>query len=313
MDIERFLNLPIEQVAQFVRNAGPKVCVFPINGTRRWFLLEYPPERWGGRNFLNAYHQLSVERQLDLYRMFFNHGIDTLMMPLLGPDLMERGPAYQQVILGALVEMATEPVFLNFYEEYGVRVRFYGDYRKHLGCTPFAYACDAFDRLAEKTAHNDRFRLFYGLFAHDATETTAALSVRFYQEHGVLPDKRKLIEMYYGEFISPVSLFIGFDKFSAFDMPLVSSGSEDLYFTVSPSFSLNENQLRSILYDHLFTRRVEEQDYEMLTPEAVEWMRSFYQTNQDVVLGVGVIRDGIWYPLTGKSSISPALEARAGG
>ena len=45
LDREKFINLPVDEVAKIVRGDRPKTCVFPFNGTRRWFLLEY------GRNF----------------------------------------------------------------------------------------------------------------------------------------------------------------------------------------------------------------------------------------------------------------------
>lgn len=298
MDINQFINLPLDKVAQIVRSSGAKVCVFPINGTRRWFLLEYPPETWGERDFLTAYHEISIARQLEIYRLFFDHGIHTLMMPLFGPDLMERGSEYVGVIVSALAELASDPVFLDFYQKYGVRVRFYGDYRRYFKDTPHAWVCDLFDQVSETTRHNDSHRLLYGIFGHDATETVAELSVQYYQQHHSLPDKRKIVEMYYGEYVEPVDFFIGFDRFSAFDMPLVATGTEDLYFTASPSFYLSQEQLRRILFDHLFSRKAEEQEYQFLQPEAVQRMRDFYQCNRDCTFGVGVVRDGFWYPLT---------------
>ncbi len=299
MQMEQFLSLPVNAVAQIVRAAGPKVCVFPVNGTRRWFLLECPPETWQGKDFLSAYHEMSVRRQFEIYRLFFDHGIDTLVMPLFGPDLLERGPEYAEAMVNALAEVASGPAFLDFYRQNGIRVRFYGDYRKYFQNTPYAWAADVFDQVSELTAGHNRCRLLYGVFGHDAAETVAELSVQHHAQHHSLPDKRKLVELYYGEYIPPVNLFIGFDRFSAFDMPLISTGNEDLYFTVSPSFYITEKQLRQILFDHLFARRIEEQDYEQLIPPAVARMRQFYQRNQDRTLGVGCVRDGFWYPQTG--------------
>lgn len=298
MDVEQFVSLPVQDIAQYMQSAGPKVCVFPINGTRRWFLLEHPPETWEGKDFLTAYHQCSVQRQLQLYRLFFEHGIDTLLMPLFGPDLLDRGPEYVQVMAAALQELAAGPVFLDFYRQYGVRVHFYGDHRKYLGNTPYAGLSDVFDTINRETAGHNRFHLYYGVFAHDATETVAELGVGYFQKYGSLPDKRQLVTMYYGEYVPPVSLFIGFDRFSAFDMPLIATGSEDLYFTVSPSFYMTEGQLRRILYDHLFARRVAEQDYEQLSTAAVKRMADFYRLNGERTLGLGEIRDGFWYPTT---------------
>ncbi len=297
MKYETFLKIPREEAAHLTRAGGPVVCVFPINGTRRWFLLEYPPAMWGEDDFLTAYLKASLRRQIDLLRLFFEHGIDTLMMPVFGPDLLARGPGYFRAAVTTMKQLAADPTFRNFYQTYGVRVRFYGDYRRSLISTPGEELVDVFEQTTQETVRNDRCRLLYGVFGNDAAETIGEIAVRYYQEHHRLPDKRTLVERYYGEVIPPVSLFIGFDKFSAFDMPLVATGNEDLYFTVSPSPYLTEQQLRAILYDHLFARRVEEPDYETLPKESIERMRAFYQLNQERTLGVGFVRDGFWYPL----------------
>lgn len=298
MELESFLRLSTVEAAGLVRSGDPVVCAFPINGTRRWFLLEYPPETWQGEDFLTAYLQASVRRQVDLFHLFFDHGIDTLMMPLFGPDLLERGPGYMAMAAAALRQLCEDPIFLNCYREKGLRVHFYGDYRRFLMDTPYAALSDLFDQLSRATEGNRRGRLLFGVFGNDPTERIAEISVEFFRKHQRLPVKRELVAAYFGEEVPPVSLFIGFDRFSAFDMPLIATGSEDLYFTVSPSPYLSEQQLRAILYDHLYARRAVEPDYEALSPEAVQRMREFYADNQDHTLGVGVVRDGFWYPLS---------------
>jgi tuberculosinol/isotuberculosinol synthase len=153
-----------------------------------------------------------------------------------------------------------------------------------------------FDQATAQTMHNDRCRLFFGVFANNATGTAADLAVRYYSEHSRVPDERQLIEMYYGEYVGPASLFIGFDKFSVFDMPLIATDNTDLYFTISPSLYLTQQELRAILYDHIYTRRVPEPSYEDLSTEAVDRMKAFYHANAGNVFGLGALRDGIWYP-----------------
>ncbi len=298
MDASTFQNLPPEEVARLVRESGPKVCVFPVNGTRRWFMLEHASaglER--EENLAAAYVDVITRRHVELYQLFFDHGVTTLLTPAFGPDLIERGEEYMQMAADGWRRLFTHPDFLDFFRTYQVRVRFYGDYRKFLGRTPYAYLSELFDELTAKTLAYDQRRLFFGVFAHDATETIVELGVRYHAQQGQLPDKRTLIDLYYGEYVEPVDLFIGFDKFSAFDMPLVSTGSEDLYFTISPSPYLTAEQLRSILYDHLYARRGEEPDYSVMTPAAQNQMRNFYQLNCGRTQGIGVNRDGIWYPL----------------
>jgi tuberculosinol/isotuberculosinol synthase len=307
LEIAKFLTLSTPEVAAIVSGRGPLVCAFPINGTRRWFLLEHPPQTWGNANFLAAYLEASLRRQIELFHLFFDHGIHTLMMPLFGPDLLGRGEGYLAMAAAALRRLVEDPIFLDFYQAYGARVRFYGDYRRYLQDTPHAQICELFDRISRETAHNQRCRLLFGVFAHDAAETVAEISVRYFLAHGHAPGKRALVELYYGEEVSPVDLFIGYDRFSAFDMPLVATGSEDLYFTASPSPYLSDRQLRCILYDHLYARQSAEPDYESLPEGAVERMRAFYQANQGHTQGVGTVRDGFWYPLP-QVTLPPGFE-----
>jgi len=234
-------------------------------------------------------------------------GVDTLLMPMFGTELLGRGEAYVRMAAEGLERLATGPDYRAFYEAWGVRVRFYGDYRARLAGTPFAGLADVLDEAAARTAHHDRCRLFYGVFADDAAETIARLGIRHFQAHGVAPTRDDLIRLYYGEIVPPVSLFVGFGPFSAFDMPLLATGAEDLYFTVSPSPYLTERQLRDILYDHLVARRESQEDYAAFKPEDWAQMRAFYRANHERTLGVGVRhqRGGYWIPL-------PQVEIPAG-
>lgn len=290
-----FQNLSTEKVAQLVREAGPKVCVFPINGTRRWFRLEYPEE--AKADSPETYFQIAGRQHIKLYKLFFDHGIDTLLTPIFGPELLARGKEYEQIMVPALLWFAQNQDFLHFYDTYDVRVRIYGDAQHYLQNTIYAPALDAYEEIARRTISNQSHRLFFGVCAHDATETVAKIGLRFHQEYGRLPNKQEIIETYYGEYVEPVDFFIGFDRPTVFDMPLIATGDEDLYFTISPSPYLSVCTLRAILYDHLYTRRVDESSYAKLSPEDWDWLRSFYQINQTQVLGIGTKRNGVWYPL----------------
>jgi hypothetical protein len=283
-------------VARLVRAAGPKVCVFPVNGTRRWFMLEHAAEAEEG--FAASYLATMVRRHIELYRLLFEHGLDTLLTPIFGPDIMARGEDYVRMATEGLTRLATQREFLEFYEQYRVRVRFYGDYVKFFETTPYAHLSDLFDAATARTLAHDRHRLFFGLFAHDATETVAELAVRYHAEHGRVPDKGALVEMYYGESVGAVDLFIGFDRFCTFDMPLVATGDKDLYFTVSPSPYLTQRQLRDILYDHLYARREGDPDYAAMQPDDWAVMKGFYRANLGRTLGVGARqkRGDFWYP-----------------
>ena len=294
ISLEQFLQLPVEEVARVVRSRGRKVCVFPFNGTRRWFLLEY------GRDFegdaAQNYVELTTQGYVDTYKLVFSHGIDTIVAPVFGGEILNRGEEYMREIGANMSLLATHPAFLEFYATYGIRVHFYGDYRKKLSETPYAHICDVFDGITQKTAWNNRLRLFYGVWGDEATETIAELSVEHFRKTGKIPSRRELIEQYYGEYIEKADIFIGFEKFNVFDYPMLSWGEESLYFTVAPSLYLSERQFREILYDYVYLRPVQDPDYFTMPEENFESMREFYKANRDITFGVGEMRGGIWYP-----------------
>jgi tuberculosinol/isotuberculosinol synthase len=267
---ERFLQLPTAEVAALVRSTGHKVCVFPVNGTRRWFMLEHG-DRIGG-DFFEAYMDFSIQNHVELCARLFDHGIETILAPVFGRELMQRG------------------------DEYTKRVGIYGDYRDVLTGTPYEYALKSIYAVTEATRQNSGFRLFFGVFADEVTETIARLSVEHYLAQGAVPDKQTLIQKYYGEDLPNVSLFIGFDKFSVFDMPLLSTGEEDLYFSISPSPYMTERQLRAILYDHIYVRPTPELDYTKLTGDELAWLRNYYRDHKDYAFGVGKLKFNLWFP-----------------
>jgi adenosine tuberculosinyltransferase len=297
---EHFLELSTEEVAALVRASGQKVCVFPVNGTRRWFILEHADQI--KNDFFEAYMHVSVRNHVDLCTMLFEHGIEIILAPVFGRELMRRGDEYtQRVGIDGLVRTATDKNYRQFFEQNDVRVRFYGDYRDVLTGTPYEYALSSMYEVTEVTKHNKTFRLFFGVFADEVTETISRLSVEHYLAQGSIPDKQALIRKYYGEELPPVSMFIGFDKFSVFDMPLLATGEEDLYFSLSPSPYMTQHQLRAILYDHLYIRPTAEPDYTKLTTEELDWLREYYRKNKDYAFGVGKSKFNLWIPERGSA------------
>jgi len=298
MDIsqEKFCNLSTEAAAALIRGAGPKVCVFPINNTRRWFALEHGAEQFDDP--YTAYMDITGKEHIRLYKLLFDHGLDTLINPVFGVELFRRGEDYMKKIgADGLEWLVSNPNFVNFYDEYQVRVRFYGDHRKILQGTPYAYLSDRFDEITRRTQHHNKYRLFFGVCGTDATESVAEFSVRHFQEIGNIPDREIIIAAYYGEYVTPADLFISSDKFWVFDYPLLSSGEEDLYYMVAPSLYLTEKQLREILYDHLYARQVDHPDYEGMSALSFADMKKFYEENREKTLGVGKMIDSVWYPI----------------
>jgi hypothetical protein len=79
-------------------------------------------------------------------------------------------------------------------------------------------------------------------------------------------------------------------------MPLLATGGEDYYFSVSPSPYMTVRQLRAILYDHLYIRREPEPDYTKLPAAELDELRAYYRANRDRALGVGKLKSNLWFP-----------------
>jgi tuberculosinol/isotuberculosinol synthase len=298
---ERFLELPTEEVAKLVKDTGEKVVVFPVNGTRRWFTLEHGEEI--GDDFFSAYMDASIQNHVHLCSMLFDHGIQIILAPVFGRELMRRGDEYtKRVGMDGLVRTATDETYRGFFEQYNVNVRFYGDYRDVLTGTEFEDTLGSLYEVMDATKNNKAFNLYFGVFADEVTETISRLSVEHYLAHGAVPDKSALIRKYYGKDLPPVSIFIGFDKFNIFDMPLLTTGEEDLYFSISPSPYMTEQQLRAILYDHIYVRTHPEPDYSKLEGNELTWLREYYRNNKDHAFGVGKLKYNLWFPEAGSSS-----------
>lgn len=293
VDLEQFLALPTSEVAEIVRDSGTKTCVFPFNGTRRWFLLEHGDSIQGDP--AKAYIEATTGGYIRLFKMLFDHGIETVIAPVFGSEILLRGEEYMTQIGASMGLLGEHPEFVSFYDQYHVRVQFYGDYRREFEGGQYQSILNMFDKVTAATASGKKHRLFYGVFASDATQSIAELSVRFFQENGRVPTRNELVEIYYGALIEKADLFIGFEKFSVFDYPMLNWGEENLYFTIAPSLYMTDVLLRKILYDCIFLRPLAEPDYSHMPKEQIDLMRKTYLQQKDNAFGVGVVRNGIWY------------------
>src|SRR6185503_17844865 len=132
-----------------------------------------------------------------------------------------------------------------------------------------------------RTLNHNKHRLLYGVFATEATQSVAELSVEYYRKHDRIPTRDELVRMYYGEELEKADLFIGFEKFAAFDYPLLQSGNESLYFTVAPSLYMTETLLRKILHDHIYQRPTVELDYDLMPDEQRTVLRDYYRLRHE--------------------------------
>lgn len=292
--LDEWLSWPVEDVAAWVSSRErPVVLGWPFNGTRRWYLL-YRREHPEASDYMTAL----ISHQAAGYRTAFAHGVGVILSPGFGAELLRRGPEYTRTALGGLLQLADDPIYQEMFAE-GVRLRFYGDYEELLDTPTFRPMLRACREITDATASGDGPLLMIGLFADAPYPTIARLSVEFADKHSRPPNRQELIEAYYGVPVPDLSLYLGFAQPALFDVPMVATGEEDLYATLTPSPHLTEAQLREILYDHLITRRTPDPDYETLSERAKDSLAEYNNLYSGETLGVGRIDPltGIWNPV----------------
>lgn len=112
---KEFLDLPLVSVAEIVRCRGPKVSVFPFDGTRRWFHLECNPQ-------YDDYQQAALRQSIRILKMLFEHGIETVISPIFSDDLLDRGDRYIVQALEGMALLANDEEILSFYKEHEVHI-----------------------------------------------------------------------------------------------------------------------------------------------------------------------------------------------
>lgn len=268
------------------------VLGWPYNGTRRWYMLR---RREG--LIREGYLRTLVRRQAEHHRLVFEHGVQVILAPSFGNETLKRGAEYTRAALKGLTLLAEDDLYQAMVAS-GVRIGFYGDYRGVLDTTEYRPVLQILDDLAERSAGGGGPLLLFGLFADDPHPELARLSVEFARRTGYPPSREQLIEEYYGHQVPDLSLYIGFERPEMFDVPLVATGLENLYFTLNPSPDLSETQLREILYDHFVTRRQPLPDYESLGEEALQQLAHQHEAHRETTVGTGELdrQSGLWRP-----------------
>jgi hypothetical protein len=302
VDRQQFEALPAAQVAALVHERRPGLSVgFPLNGSRRWYALHrlagtLPDAPESAGDPYTPYVETALQQQIRIHRMLYAHGVHTIVYPVFGGELLARGDAYNAAVLHALEHIALHPALRAFYDECDVQVRVYGDYARALPALGHAALLGRYARLMDETAAHRSCRLLYGLWAEDAADAAAQYSVDFFRRRGHAPSRGELVRSYYGTELGWLDAYIGFEKPTVFDVPLLLGPDTALYFTVAPSLGLSAQGLRAILYDLLYARAVDDPDTLLADPAQLRALGAYYGPRTDTIIGAGVVDPelGIW-------------------
>jgi hypothetical protein len=236
--VQEWFELDNQEIAWIVAQNVSTAAIY-LNGTRRWFLSQSKDWSEYGRIIGKAHRELS--------QMFFDHGIKTLLQPLLGYDLLQRGQEYVTVAVEhGLIELAA-PEYRHWYRQNEIKVNFYGNWSATLNKLGLSKLVKVLEGIIEETGQNIKHDLLFGIFADEGLDRIVKLAKNVERE-------QELIKLYYGQIVSPVDLVVGSGQPVIWDLPLLDINRANLYFIQAPTYCLTKEKLRQILYDHLYQR-----------------------------------------------------------
>lgn len=235
---QQWLALSDREVAGIV---GPQIStvVVYLNGTRRWFLNR--SKNWAD------YPKLTSIAQRTLSQHFYDHGIQTLIQPWLGYDLLDRGPEYLALVVEHGLARLASSTYRDWFHQGEIGVTFYGNWVEALSERGFVDVVRLLAGVVDETACYVKNKLVLGAFADEGLDNIVRLAKE-------VDTGEALIKKYYGQLIKPVDLIIGSGQPAIWDLPLLDVNKASLYFLQAPTFCLNPETLRRILYDHLYQR-----------------------------------------------------------
>jgi hypothetical protein len=260
--LQEWLLLADHKIAEIVAQRSSTGVIY-LNGTRRWFLNQ-------NKNWAD-YPKAAGLAQRQLSQLFYDHGFQTLLQPLLGYDLLGRGPDYLKLAVEhGLVELTSQD-YRDWYHQNEIQVTFYGNWSAALAALGFGEVVDQLFELIKETGHYTKHKLLWGVFADEGLSRVISMAK-------AVKRGEELLSRYYGQPVGPVDLIIGSGQPAIWDLPLLDINKASLYFLQAPTFCLDQETLRHILHDHLYQRRNDDEFQD--DGAGLEW-------NRFGVLGIG--------------------------
>lgn len=270
--LQEWLQLDNRKLAQIVAQKSPTAVVY-LNGTRRWFLSQH-------KNWADYARVMQVAQQ-EFSQLLYEHGLQTLIQPVFGYDLLTRGDDYFKLAVEQGLAQMLTPTYRAWYHQTEVGVNLYGNWRQVLSEKGLARLADGLaDLITESAVYTSR-RLFLGVFADRYLDNITALAK-------TVDTGEALLQAYYGQPVGPVNLIIGSGQPAIWDVPLLDINKASLYFLQAPTFCLEQVTLRRILYDCIYERVNDDELYDHLTPQT--WLNC-------KVLGIGQQTSKGWIAL----------------
>jgi hypothetical protein len=298
-----FLKLTAGEICKIVtQKKKPRVGVFLSDGNRRLVMMKtgLAPNT---DQFYQEYARIFLSNFRNALEIFFNHGLNTLFSPILGPSLLERKNKFHELA----IPIVFKALFLSedwhmFYRKNGIKIKVYGNLDQLKKVDPTGLnMTEGIDSAIRKTASHEEHTLFLGFVSSNTIDNEMTRQIiEFYKSHQREPDYREIVEAYYGEFIEHADFFISSTKIAGINAlpPLLSSNQTRMYYLIAPFFlAFNDETFRNILYDLIFLQPDKPiAEYDNDDFRSIEKLTEFYQLHQNTVIGTGKRIGRIWVP-----------------
>ncbi len=278
LTLAEWLSLDVARLREVVSSARVSI-VAPGDGTRRFVLM-----RSGGEQVTaKRYFDIAGAGLRDMLARLFDHGLHTVLCPLLPPSAFSRGEAYITQGLRACHALLSSQALAEVYSGSGVRARLYGGFRDADLTEPVLQLLESLEQqLIEMTPAGDRLLLF-GMSPVSAVDELIALSKR--ADARLVRTAIRALSFPHGP--EKADLAISYDQLRVSEVlpPLLDQGTDVYHLTYLP-FELTDNDIRVILYDHLIIRpsaRHDQTNYNEDDLEMLRWSRE----HRDRVEGLG--------------------------
>lgn len=272
---DAFLAAPREVVSKI----APPSVVYAPGGTRRQAaFLDLEP--WS-----KEYTYWSLKQTIKNLDLLFSHGVRHVFSPLIISKHLLEVNRYRHNLFQLATWYVAGAEAISHYQEFGWKVRL-------LGSENVPELEGIAEKLQNVTSTPKPHNLWWIVAIDQGSFWTGLISTAKYNRVMTQSD---LIMRLYGEDIPLITLYIAFGKpfFSPELIPPVLMGEIQCYWSQRAGYSLDEEQLRLILYDYAYLRNTWQEDkldraYEALKQRAA-WERG-------PIIGLGERLGPFWYP-----------------
>lgn len=281
-----------EDIAHLVQEEGfPKLGVCIIDGTRRLTLAttETNPAE---PEFYQAALQLTGDLTMRLIEGFFVLGLQGLVLPLFSQRVLSRGDRYRRdFAVPALQTLTRAAHWKEFYQEHGIRVRFYGPWEAVSLSLGMSEAVEWIGEIQQDTSSHRQHTLAFGVGGSPCLGENAAQTVL-----GGGASRQEWVQALYGVSLPVADFVLLGGQMAGLGAlpPWLCDGDTALYILPVPTLLLSKAGQRRIFFDLLFQRR--QSELKPLTIEGRERLRSVYRRGSETIWGIGEQIEGVWLP-----------------